>query len=206
MKTPFTSIKKLFGARMPFIIGGFVASVALLGFGSAAIVIGIQGRQDVRDTLAQENIVGTPDSTIPGQLVDTGSEAKAMADVMREHTLKSSGGLTYSELPKYLDASGKTTNDAKAAAIGPNGQAIENPARTLWVTETALTTALNTAYFAEQVGLFATVMGIALVLTGIGFSVLTVAALMFHRTTQETEEQAKAAAAGMTGFGTQARA
>jgi hypothetical protein len=204
MKTTFANAKHLFTTRMPFIIGGFVASVALLGFGSASIVMGIQGRQDVRDTLAAENIVGTPDSTIPGQLVDTGTEAKAMAEVMRHHTLTSSGGLTYSELPKYLDASGKTTNDAKAAAVGPNGQAIENPARTLWITETALTTALNTAYFAEQVGLFAMVMGIALVLTGGGFAVLTVAALMLHRTKEETEEVANAPVAAV-GFGTQAR-
>ena len=43
----------------------------------------------------------------------------------------------------------------------------------MWVTETALTTALNTAYFAEQVALFSIVMGVALLLTGIGFLVLT---------------------------------
>jgi hypothetical protein len=41
------------------------------------------------------------------------------------------------------------------------------------VTETALSTALNTAYFAEQVALFSIVMGIALLLSGIGFLVLT---------------------------------
>ena len=43
----------------------------------------------------------------------------------------------------------------------------------MWVTETALTTALNTSYFAERVAYFSIVMGIALLLTGIGFLVLT---------------------------------
>ena len=43
----------------------------------------------------------------------------------------------------------------------------------LWVTSTALSTALSTSYFAQQVALFSIVMGIALVLTGIGFLVLT---------------------------------
>ena len=43
----------------------------------------------------------------------------------------------------------------------------------MWVTETALTTALNTAYFAEQVATFAIVMGIALLLAGLGFGVLS---------------------------------
>ncbi len=41
------------------------------------------------------------------------------------------------------------------------------------MTSTALTTALNTSFFAEQVALFSVVMGIALLLTGIGFFILT---------------------------------
>jgi hypothetical protein len=40
------------------------------------------------------------------------------------------------------------------------------------VTETALTTALNTSYMAEQVSLFGVAMGAALLLAGIGFGVL----------------------------------
>ena len=44
----------------------------------------------------------------------------------------------------------------------------------MWVTETALTTALNTSFFAERVAYFSIVMGVALLLTGIGFLVLTV--------------------------------
>jgi hypothetical protein len=45
------------------------------------------------------------------------------------------------------------------------------------VTETALSTALNVAYFAERVSVFAIVMGFALLLTGIGFLVLTLRVL-----------------------------
>ena len=48
----------------------------------------------------------------------------------------------------------------------------------MWVNETALTTALNTAYFAEQVATFAIVMGIALLLAGLGFGVLTLRVLV----------------------------
>ena len=43
----------------------------------------------------------------------------------------------------------------------------------MWVTETALTTALNTSFFAERVAVFSIVMGAALLLTGIGFFILT---------------------------------
>lgn len=169
----------MFYKRQPFVLGGIVASVILVAFGIAAVVIGIQGRQEVHDSLYQENIVGTSDSSIPGQRVANGSQAKAMADVMRKHTLESSGGLTYSEMGKYKTPDGKPagTNDAKLAVKDQNGNPVSNPARDLWVTETALTTALNTSYFASQVGLFAIVMGIALVLTGIGFGVLTIGGL-----------------------------
>jgi hypothetical protein len=40
------------------------------------------------------------------------------------------------------------------------------------VTETALSTALNTSFFAEQVSLFSVVVGIALLLAGAGFGIL----------------------------------
>ena len=43
----------------------------------------------------------------------------------------------------------------------------------VWISETALSTALNTSYMAEQVALFGIVVGIALLLSGIGFLVLT---------------------------------
>ena len=52
-----------------------------------------------------------------------------------------------------------------------------NQARNLWVTSTALSTALNTAYFAESVATFAIVMGVALLLSGIGFLILTLRVL-----------------------------
>jgi len=164
-------------SRALFIAGGVISSAILVLFGIGCIWVGWTGRQDVRDTLAEENIVGTPDSSIPGQLVDTGSEAKAFADVMREHTLASTGGLTYSELPRFLDEDGEPTNDTEAAAKDEFGNNVANPQRDLWITETALTTALNTAYFAEQVGNFAMLVGAALLLTGVGFTVLTLGAL-----------------------------
>jgi hypothetical protein len=157
--------------------GGIVASVILIAFGVGSIVTGIDGRDRVREDLAREQIVGTDDSTIPGQKVDTGSEAQAFANVMRKHTLEATGSQTYAEMGRYLDKAGKPTNDEKAAAVA-NGKPVENPLRQLWVTETALTTALNTAYFAENVATFAIVMGVAMLLTGIGFLVMVIRVLM----------------------------
>jgi hypothetical protein len=150
----------------------------LIAFGIGAVVVGFDGRDQVRSDLGREQIVGTPDSSIPNQKVDTGSEAQAFATVMRKHTLEATGGQTYAQMGRYLDEAGKATNDEQAAATDPkSGKPVENPLRQLWVTETALTTALNTAYFAESVSLFAIVMGFALLLVGVGFLVLTLIAL-----------------------------
>ena len=158
---------------------GIAASVILIAFGIGAVVTGFNGRDRVQSDLAREQIVGTPDSTIPNQLVDTGSEAQAFANVMRKHTLEATGGQTYAQMGRYLDANGKPTNDEnKAAKDAKTGQPVENGLRNLWVTETALTTALNTAYFAESVATFAIAMGAALLLTGIGFLVFIVRLLV----------------------------
>jgi len=161
-----------------FRYGGLAASIVLIAFGIGATYVGIDGRDRVHSDLAREQIVGTPDSTIPDQLVDTGSEAQAFAATMRKHTLAATGGKTYAQMPRFLDQSGQPTNDEQAAAKDPkSGEAVANPARNIWVTSTALQTALNTAYFAEGVATFAIVMGIALLLSGIGFLILTLRVL-----------------------------
>src|SRR6478672_12623023 len=126
-----------------FQYAGIAASVVLIAFGIGAIYMGIDGRSQVRSDLAREQIVGTEDSSIPGQKVDTGSEAQAFAAVIRKHTLEATGGQTYAQMGQFLDKAGKPTSDAKAAAVDPKTQKpVSNPARQIWVTETALTTAL----------------------------------------------------------------
>ena len=45
---------------------GIAASVVLIAFGVGCVAIGINGRDRVQTELAREQIVGTPDSSIPG--------------------------------------------------------------------------------------------------------------------------------------------
>jgi hypothetical protein len=183
--------------RKVFQIGGFVAAAVLIAFGIAAIMLGVNGRNTVSSSLKQEYIVGSPDMTpaaikveaakaglkvatltfptvaVAGQAIDNGTKALAFAGYMRIHTLEASGGLTYSQLPRYATADGKGTNDV-TKALTSNGRPVDNAARNLWVTETALTTALNTSYMASQTALFGIVVGVALLLSGIGFAILAV--------------------------------
>ena len=177
-----------------FQYGGIVASIVLIAIGAGALYMGTSGRAEVRDNLKREQIVGTPDmaKSVANRQVLTGAQAKAFAAGMRKHTLEATGGQTYSQMGRYLTAAGKPTNDEKAAAVDKaTGKPVENGARNIWVTETALTTALHTSYFAESVATFAIVMGIAMLLSGIGFSILTLRVL---REPAESEEAAKAAA------------
>jgi putative Mn2+ efflux pump MntP len=175
--------------------GGVVAAAVLIVFGAGAIVVGVNGRSTVNSSLKQEQIVGSADMTatgiaaeakkaglpasitlptadIAGKTIDTGSLARAFASYMRIHALEASGGLTYSQLPRFATANGKGTNDATKAQLGPTGQPLDNPLRNTWISETALSTALNTSYMADQLALFGIVVGVALLLTGIGFLVL----------------------------------
>ena len=158
-----------------YVYAGVAASILMIVAGLGSIYAGFDGRSTVRDELARENIVGTPDmGKVANEKIDTGKEARDFAEGMRKHALSDTGGLTYAEMPRFLDEKGEPTHEEDAAAVDPkSGEPVSNPARQLWVTETALATALNTSYFAEQVAMFSIVIGFVLLLAGIGFLVLT---------------------------------
>ena len=171
--------------RKLFAYGGIAASAILVAFGIGAIVIGTTGLADVRAEITAQKITATPDAAEltngrlqAGQAITNGAEARAFADIMEHHTLDSTKGARYAEMGRFLTPAGTDTSDEAAAAKTPDGRPVENGLRNMWVTETALTTALNTAFFAERVAYFSIVMGVALLLTGIGFLVLTLGGLL----------------------------
>jgi hypothetical protein len=93
---------------------------------------------------------------------------------MRIHALEATGGLTYAQMgrfmakpgtpAKFTDGHGATSDEQYALVDPKTKQPVDNGARNLWVTETALTTALNSSYMAERVSLFGIAMGAALLL------------------------------------------
>ena len=166
-------------------IGGYVSGGVLIAFGIAVIVLGIWGFNFTRDHIEREGISFGPieDPAVAehapdwaGQPVDTGRKALAQAEIMREHTLSNTGGLTYAEMGRYQSAANpddpKGTNDEAAAAKDDSGQPISNGARNIWVTETALATALDMGFMSEMLAIFSVVVGVALLLTGIGLVIL----------------------------------
>lgn len=208
----------MFTRRRIFEYGGIAASIILVAFGIAAIVLGVNGRSTVQSNLKQEAIVGTSDMTpsaikaearqaglpasiklpttaVAGQTIDTGSRARAFATYMRIHTLEATHGYTYSEMGRFaakpgtpasqLAKGGGTDNPQWAVMDATTKQPVANAARDIWVTETALTTALNTSYMAEQLANFGIVVGVALLLSGIGFGVLTIGGALKSATKEE---------------------
>jgi hypothetical protein len=125
-----------------------------------------------------------PSKSVAGLQINTGDRARAFAGYMRIHTLEATGGLTYAQMGRYTAKPGAAakftdghggTNIATYALVDPKTQRpVDNALRNLWVTETALTTALNTSYMAEQISLFGIVVGVALLLAGIGFAILAI--------------------------------
>ena len=187
--------------RKLFEWGGIAAGIVLIAFGVAAIYMGVNGRNVVRDSIAEQKITATPDAgeitngkLEPGQAIKTGADARAFADVMEFHALESTEGLRYAEMDRFLTPSGEQTSDEAEAAKTEDGRPVENGLRNLWVTETALTTALNMSYMAEQLALFGIVVGVALLLSGIGFIILAVGGAL-RRRTEPTTATTQAAAA-----------
>jgi hypothetical protein len=125
-----------------------------------------------------------PTMSIAGQTINTGAKARAMAEYMHIHALEATGGYTYAQMgiyqakpgtPKSQLMVGGGTDNAQYAAIDPTTkQQVQNGARQVWISETALTNALNTSYMASQLGLFGIVVGIALLLSGFGFAILAI--------------------------------
>ena len=125
-----------------------------------------------------------PSKSVAGKPINSGDRARTFAGYMRIHALEASGGLTYAQMGRYVakpgtpkqftDGHGATSIDKWALLDPKTKQPVENGARNVWVTETALTTALNTSYMADQLALFGIVVGVALLLAGFGFGILAI--------------------------------
>jgi hypothetical protein len=158
----------------------------------------------IKSEIAKAGLTGkvdAPSCDVAGEAITTGPEAKCFASYMRIHTLEATGGYTYSQMGRFqakdgtpkseLAVGGGTDSDQWAAVDPTTKQPIANNARNIWVTETALTTALNTSFFAERVALFSMVVGLALLLTGIGFLVLAWVGALQRRDATEPSQKVK---------------
>ena len=96
---------------------------------------------------------------------------KAQGDIIREHTLKSTGGKTFAEMPRTIDK----MDAAGKVVLGADGKAVQvpNTSRDIWVTATTLTTALNLGIFAYVFSGLFILLGLISLWTGVVLNALS---------------------------------
>jgi hypothetical protein len=152
--------------------------------------------------------VSIPTCSVANQPVKDGASARCFAQYMQIHALEATGGFFYSQMGQFtakpgtpkseLTPDGATSNAQYAVTDPQTKQPVANGARNVWVTETALTTALNTSYMASQLALFGLVVGIALLLSGIGFGILAIGGSLRHPETAFGFARSKKTKTGVT--------
>ena len=131
-------------------IGAIVFGIVLVAAGGFMVREGRVAHDEVRDTLADERIITSEDAEIPLAEVDSAAEAQAQADVIQEHILETTGGLTYSELAR------------------------DDPNRAVYLNSVTLRTALMQSYMAFKVSDLVSGMGLIVVLLGLSHVALGV--------------------------------
>ena len=117
-------------------IGGIIAGTLMIAFGVGALVMSINARNTVSNEVTAEQIVGSadmnpaaikvamkeaglknvaaPTCNVADQAIENGSDARCFAQYMRIHALESSGGLTYSQMGRFVAARIRRIRPARA--------------------------------------------------------------------------------------------
>jgi hypothetical protein len=101
--------------RKLFEVGGLVAAVVLIAFGVVAIVMGVNGRSTVQNSLRQEQIVGTPDMTPSAIAAEVAANRSAQGKLVAQ--MKTAGvTVVPSEMATpTCSVAGKTVNSGASA-------------------------------------------------------------------------------------------
>ncbi len=207
-------------------IAPVVLGIAFFAGGAYMVVEGRSAHNDVRDTVAQEDITVSADAPdYQGKLIDSAGAAQAQSDAIWGHTMAATGGFTYAQLGQYLlpagtyqaadgngtttdatlaklDSNGKPigwTSDKTIAATDANGNPIANPLRTTALTSAELRTSLGVAVMGFKVADL--VLGLGAFLIFLGFmNVFIMAPVTYWATVVADEHEKKGvkAAAGAT--------
>ena len=120
------------------------ASLGSIALGTLMVPGGIATWILVSTTLAGQNIVTPDDACLPGREVRGPFTAYCQAEIIEEHTLESTGGLTYAELDR------------------------EDPLRETAMNASFLQASLFTSILAFGVSAMAIAVGILFILIGLG--------------------------------------
>jgi hypothetical protein len=133
-------------------IGAIVFGVVLIGAGLYMVREARTAHDEVRDTLAAERIVSAEDADIPLVAVTGPAEAKAQAEAIKAHMLKTTNGKTYAEMDRT------------------------DPNRALYLNSVTLRTALMESYMAFKIAEL--VQGVGLIVAALGASQVVLGAYL----------------------------
>ena len=136
--------------------------VVFIAAGVYMISEGRSAKDEVRQALAAEKVVTAEDAAIPSAPVNDAATAEAQAGIIREHSLKTTGGKTYAELPR------------------------EDPNRDVYLKGVTLRTALNLAVMGFKVSDLVVGMGAFMIVVGAS-NVFLLAPLLFWASDAATE-------------------
>ncbi len=141
-------------------LGGYLAIIS----GLILVIGGVWGISFTYKNVAQEKIVTGEDASIPNAKVIGPLTLKSQADIIREHTLKITGGKTYAEMPRQIPKLDEKGNEV----LGADGKVVlvENLARNIWITATSLTTAINLAIMSYAFSGLIILFGLVSLFTG----------------------------------------
>ena len=164
-------------------------AVSFIGAGTLMAVQGFQAQKDVKANVAAEKIAlgvaekadGTRDEAV-AEFVPAVYQGKPLAEaklpdallwqreIIREHTLTSTKGLTFAEMPRTIPK----LDEAGNQIIGEDGKPIMvlNTARDIWITATTLTTALNLGIMSYAFSALIIFIGLVTIWFGTLFRVL----------------------------------
>jgi hypothetical protein len=148
-----------------------ISSVLAIVAGILLVIGGIWGLCFTYKNITRENITTPADASIPNKPVRGPFTLKAQADIIREHTLKSTEGKTFTEMPRQipeLDEDGQPVldKDGKPAMV-------TNEAREIWITATTLMTALNLGIITYVFSALVMLFGCISIWTGVVFHALS---------------------------------
>ena len=146
--------------RWYLLLGTLGLGLVLFASGLVMVTAGMHTRTELRDELVKEKLMVSdpailltyPDAQapegveVPKVLIDTAKEAELQATVIQTHVLKSTGGKTYSELPR------------------------DDPNRALYLAAVTLRTALHQAHIGFEITNL--VMGIGVLFAALGGAIL----------------------------------
>lgn len=147
-----------------------ISTILSIVVGITLVTGGVLGIAFTYMNIARENITTPEDASIPGIPVRGPFTLKAQADIIRTHTLRTTEGKTFAEMPRQI----QKVDENGVAILDETGKPVMvvNSARDIWITATTLITALNLGIIAYAFFSLVLIFGLGSLWAGVVFYAL----------------------------------